>query len=88
MGLKLLRMQRLKQCVIGLAIKDSYYVLGSALGPHPYPTIVRNFQRIIGIEVRKQLLEMIDELTDELVACVGGGSNYIGLFHPFYKICK
>ncbi|MFO1256964.1 MAG: tryptophan synthase subunit beta [Gammaproteobacteria bacterium] len=64
-------------------IKDSYYVLGSALGPHPYPTIVRDFQRIIGIEARRQILEMIGGLPDELVACVGGGSNSIGLFHPF-----
>lgn len=66
-------------------IKDSYYVLGSALGPHPYPTIVRNFQRIIGTEARKQILEMIGRLPDELVACVGGGSNSIGLFHPFLQ---
>ncbi len=66
-------------------IKDSYYVLGSALGPHPYPTIVRDFQRIIGIEARKQILEMIGKLPDELVACVGGGSNSIGLFHPFLE---
>jgi len=66
-------------------IQDSYYVLGSALGPHPYPTIVRDFQRIIGIEARKQILEMIGQLPDELVACVGGGSNSIGLFHPFLE---
>lgn len=66
-------------------IKDSYCVLGSALGPHPYPTIVQDFQRIIGIEARKQLLEMIGKLPDELVACVGGGSNSIGLFHPFLQ---
>jgi len=66
-------------------IKDSYYVLGSAVGPHPYPTIVRDFQRIIGIEGRKQILEMIGQLPDELVACIGGGSNSIGLFHPFLE---
>lgn len=66
-------------------IKDSYYVLGSALGPHPYPTIVRDFQKIIGIEARKQLFEIIGKLPDELVACVGGGSNSIGLFHPFLQ---
>jgi tryptophan synthase beta chain len=66
-------------------IKDSYYILGSALGPHPYPTIVRDFQRIIGIEGRRQILEMIGKLPDELVACVGGGSNSIGLFHPFLE---
>jgi len=66
-------------------IKDSYYVLGSALGPHPYPTIVRDFQKIIGIEARKQIFEMIGRFPDELVACVGGGSNSIGLFHPFLE---
>ena len=66
-------------------IKNSYYVLGSALGPHPYPTVVRDFQRIIGIEARKQILKMIGKLPDELVACVGGGSNSIGLFHPFLE---
>lgn len=64
-------------------VKDSHYLIGSALGPHPYPTIVRDFQRIIGIEARKQILEMTGDLPDELVACVGGGSNSIGLFHPF-----
>ncbi len=64
-------------------VKDSYYVLGSALGPHPYPTIVRDFQRIIGIETRNQILQKINKLPNELVACVGGGSNAIGLFHPF-----
>lgn len=64
-------------------VKDSYYVLGSALGPHPYPTIVRDFQRVIGIESRRQIIELIATLPDELVACIGGGSNAIGLFYPF-----
>lgn len=64
-------------------VKDTYYVLGSALGPHPYPTIVRDFQRIIGLESRQQIMDLIGKLPDELVACVGGGSNAIGLFHPF-----
>ena len=64
-------------------VKDTYYVLGSALGPHPYPTIVRDFQRVIGIESRRQIIELIGKLPDELVACVGGGSNAIGLFDPF-----
>lgn len=66
-------------------IKDTYYVLGSALGPHPYPMIVRNFQRVIGVEARKQIVDAIGRLPDELVACVGGGSNAIGLFHPFLE---
>lgn len=66
-------------------VKDTYYVLGSALGPHPYPTIVRDFQRVIGIESRRQIIELIGKLPDELVACVGGGSNAIGLFHPFLE---
>jgi tryptophan synthase beta chain len=64
-------------------VSDTYYVLGSALGPHPYPTIVRDFQRIIGVETRRQMLAMTGKMPDELVACVGGGSNAIGLFHPF-----
>ncbi len=63
--------------------RDSYYVLGSALGPHPYPTLVRDFQKIIGIEARRQIFEAIERLPDELIACIGGGSNSIGLFHPF-----
>ena len=66
-------------------VHDSYYVLGSALGPHPYPTIVRNFQTIIGIEAREQIRHTIGKLPNELVACVGGGSDSIGLFHPFLE---
>jgi tryptophan synthase beta chain len=64
-------------------VRDSYYLLGSALGPHPYPQIVRDFQSVIGIEARQQILEAEGRLPDELVACVGGGSNAIGLFHAF-----
>lgn len=64
-------------------VNDSYYILGSALGPHPYPTIVRDFQRVIGIEAKEQILAKCGQLPDELVACVGGGSNAIGLFHSF-----
>ena len=66
-------------------LQDTYYVLGSALGPHPYPTIVRDFQKIIGIEARQQILTKIGKLPDELVACIGGGSNAIGLFYPFLE---
>jgi tryptophan synthase beta chain len=62
---------------------DSYYLLGSALGPHPYPTIVRDFQSIIGCEAYGQIKAATGRLPDVLVACVGGGSNSIGLFHPF-----
>jgi len=64
-------------------VHDTYYLLGSALGPHPYPRIVRDFQRVIGLEARRQILEAEDRLPDLLLACVGGGSNAIGLFHPF-----
>ncbi|AKL94201.1 tryptophan synthase beta chain TrpB [Clostridium aceticum] len=64
---------------------DTFYLLGSAVGPHPYPTMVREFQSIIGIEARRQILEAEGKLPDYLVACVGGGSNAIGLFHPFVK---
>jgi tryptophan synthase beta chain len=64
-------------------VGDTYYLLGSALGPHPYPLMVRDFQSIIGREARAQILEEEGRLPDILVACVGGGSNSIGLFHPF-----
>jgi tryptophan synthase beta chain len=64
-------------------VQDSYYLLGSALGPHPYPMMVRDFQSVIGIEAREQILEQAGRLPDELIACVGGGSNAIGLFYPF-----
>lgn len=64
---------------------NSHYVLGSALGPHPFPMIVRDFQSIIGKETRTQILKAEGKLPDMLVACVGGGSNSIGLFHPFLK---
>jgi tryptophan synthase beta chain len=64
-------------------VADTYYLLGSALGPHPYPLMVREFQSIIGREARAQILETEGRLPDALVACVGGGSNSIGLFHPF-----
>jgi len=64
-------------------IADTYYLLGSALGPHPYPVMVRDFQSVIGREARAQILEREGRLPTMLVACVGGGSNSIGLFHPF-----
>jgi tryptophan synthase beta chain len=62
---------------------DSYYLLGSALGPHPYPTMVRDFQSVIGREARAQILDAAGVLPDVVVACVGGGSNAIGIFHGF-----
>lgn len=64
-------------------VEDTHYILGSATGPHPFPKIVRDFQRIIGDETRKQILEKEGRLPDAIVACVGGGSNAIGMFHPF-----
>ena len=64
-------------------VETTYYLLGSALGPHPYPLMVRDFQSVIGCEAREQILEKTGELPNALVACVGGGSNSIGLFHPF-----
>ncbi len=64
-------------------VSTTHYLLGSALGPHPYPTMVRDFQAIIGREARAQLLEMTGRLPDQCIACVGGGSNSIGLFHAF-----
>jgi len=64
-------------------VGDTYYLLGSALGPHPYPLMVRDFQSVIGREARAQIMEHEGRLPDVLIACVGGGSNSIGLFHPF-----
>jgi len=66
-------------------VKNTHYILGSVVGPHPYPMMVRDFQSVIGKEARKQILEKEGCLADYLVACVGGGSNAIGLFHPFFK---
>ena len=65
-------------------VEHTYYCVGSAAGPHPYPTIVRDLQAIIGQEARAQMLAQKDRLPDAVVACVGGGSNAIGIFHPFY----
>ena len=64
-------------------VRDTFYLLGSALGPHPYPMMVRDFQSVIGTEARGQIVELAGRLPDTLVACVGGGSNAIGLFHAF-----
>ncbi len=64
-------------------VDDTHYILGSVLGPHPFPTIVRDFQSVIGKEARAQILDAEGRLPTHLVACVGGGSNAIGLFHPF-----
>ena len=65
--------------------EDTFYIIGSAVGPHPYPTMVRDFQRIIGDETRKQVLEKEGRLPDRVFACVGGGSNSIGMFYPFVE---
>lgn len=65
------------------SVENTHYIIGSALGSHPFPMIVRDFHRVIGVEAREQILEREGRLPDLLVACVGGGSNAIGLFHPF-----
>ncbi len=65
-------------------VRTTHYLLGSVVGPHPYPMMVRDFQAIIGKETREQVMESHRRLPDYLVACVGGGSNSLGLFHPFY----
>jgi tryptophan synthase beta chain len=64
-------------------VRDTYYLIGTAAGPHPYPAMVRDFQSIIGREVRAQMMEAEGRLPDTIVACIGGGSNAIGIFHPF-----
>src|SRR5215813_2332853 len=63
-------------------VHDTFYIIGTVAGPHPYPAMVRNFQSVIGREARQQMLEREGRLPDTLVACIGGGSNAIGLFHP------
>jgi len=65
-------------------VDSTHYLLGSVVGPHPYPMMVRDFQTVIGIEARQQMLNATGRLPDYAVACVGGGSNAIGLFHPFF----
>jgi tryptophan synthase beta chain len=66
-------------------VEDTYYVIGSAAGPHPYPTIVRDFQAVIGREIRTQSLVAFGKLPDAIIACIGGGSNAIGALHPFLE---
>jgi tryptophan synthase beta chain len=65
------------------AVADTFYVIGSVAGPHPYPMMVRDFQQVIGIETKRQMQALADRLPDALIACVGGGSNAMGLFYPF-----
>lgn len=67
------------------SVDDTFYVIGSVVGPHPYPMIVRDFQTVIGTETKAQLLELEGRLPDQLIACVGGGSNSAGLFYPFIQ---
>jgi tryptophan synthase beta chain len=64
-------------------VENTHYLLGTVAGPHPFPTMVRDFHRVIGIEARAQVLELCGRLPDAVLACVGGGSNAIGIFHPF-----
>lgn len=66
-------------------LDDTHYIIGSAIGPHPFPTIVRTFQSVIGNETKAQMLEKRGKLPDAVVACVGGGSNAVGMFYPFSK---
>jgi tryptophan synthase beta chain len=66
-------------------VKDTFYVIGTVAGPHPYPAMVRDFQSVIGREARAQMLDRIGKLPDAAVACIGGGSNAMGLFHPFLE---
>lgn len=66
-------------------VEDTHYILGSALGPHPFPTIVRDFQRVIGDETRAQIVAQEGRLPDSVIACIGGGSNAIGMFYPFVE---
>ncbi len=65
------------------SVRDTHYIIGSVVGPHPFPAMVRDFQSVIGTETREQCLDRIGRLPDEIVACVGGGSNSAGMFYPF-----
>ena len=69
-------------------VNNTYYLIGSAVGPHPYPTIVRNFQSVIGSEIKNQMTEVYQHLPNAVIACVGGGSNSIGSFHQFISESK
>ena len=73
--------EAMRDCVTN--VESTHYLLGTVAGPHPFPTMVRDFHRIIGVEARAQVLELTGELPDAVLACVGGGSNAIGIFHPF-----
>ena len=74
----------MKRSATGSATRATrYYIIGSAVGPHPYPYLVRELQTVIGREARAQMLEQAGSLPDAVIACVGGGSNSIGMFHPF-----
>ncbi len=66
-------------------VETTHYLLGTVAGPHPFPTMVRDFHRIIGVEAREQVLQLVGRLPDAILACVGGGSNAIGIFHPFIE---
>ena len=66
-------------------VEDTYYIIGSVMGPHPYPMLVRDFQRIIGLETKEQILQKENRLPNYVIACVGGGSNAMGIFHPFVE---
>ena len=67
------------------SVDYTHYIIGSVVGPHPFPLIIRDFQAVIGQETREQILKKEDRLPDTIVACVGGGSNALGIFHPFYE---
>src|SRR5690606_27174311 len=69
-------------------VQDTYYILGSVTGPHPYPMMVRDFQRVIGDETKRQIMEAENRLPDVIIACVGGGSNAAGMFYPFVDEAK
>ena len=66
-------------------VRDTFYIIGTVAGPHPYPEMIRDFQSVMGTEAKEQLMEKEGRLPDSLVACIGGGSNAMGLFHPFIE---
>ena len=78
-----MKLQAMRAWVVHLS--TTHYIIGSAIGPHPFPTIVRTFQSVIGSETKEQMQKLRGKLPDAVVACVGGGSNAVGMFYPFSK---
>ncbi len=79
----------MKRCVTWVTnVHNTFYIIGTVAGPHPYPMMVRDFQAVIGVEAKQQMIEMTGRQPDAVVACVGGGSNAMGIFYPYIDLPK